>query len=601
MPTIEINGAQINYEVFGEDQAGRPPIVLIHGSTSTGRHDWQGIAPLLALDYRVIVPDCRGHGGSTNPQGGYSFRQMADDVAALIHALGYTRAHVIGHSNGGNVALVTLLEHPDVVQTAVLQAANAYVSQDLVEKEPDKFDPERVAREAPGWRDDMITLHGATHGADYWRELLKITVAEIISEPNATPEQLATVTRPTLVIQGENDRVNAESYHGQFIAHHIPAAELWIPEGVGHNVHLEQPCTWAERVRDFLTRRGDAANETLYRLRRTRYQDNRETLFEVRATGNGQDITGQVLTEAQREALQQASPEAETGLLKVLLTESTPWALVSRPVTDLRRATSNHSERLSQVRFGEAVRILEESDGWARVQVIHDGYLGWLHGAALQRVSESEAVAYQAESQTLVVGGLAPLFASAEEGEAIGQLPFGVRVPLIERRGDFAAIRQPDGSCAWLRASTLLPLEERPASRIDGIAWALALIRRFIGTPYLWGGRTPWGYDCSGLAQTFWDVLDTALPRDADQQFRGGTPVEVGNLQPGDLLFFGRAANPATFTTQRVTHVAIALDAEHYIHANGITWSTAINSLNSDAPDFSPSLLKALLGVKRYQ
>lgn len=600
MPNIEINGAQISYEVFGEDQAGHPPIVLIHGSTSTGRRDWQHIAPLLALDTRVIVPDCRGHGRSTNPQGGYSFRQMADDVAALIHALGYTRAHVIGHSNGGNVALVTLLEHPDVVQTAVLQAANAYVSQDLVEKEPGKFDPERVAREAPGWRDDMIALHGATHGADYWRELLQITVTEIISEPNFTPEQLAEVTRPTLVIQGENDRVNAESYHGQFIAQHIPAAELWIPEGVGHNVHLEQPCAWAERVRDFLTRRGDAANETLYRLRRARYADGRGTLFEARACVNGQAITGQVLTEEQQEAIEQALPEAETGSLKVLLTKSTLWALVSRPVTDLRRASSNHSERLSQVRFGESVRILEEAEGWARVQVIHDGYLGWLHSAALQHVSENEAAAYWAESQTLVVGALAPLFACAETGEIIGHLPFGVRVPVVEHKGDFAAIRRPNGKCVWLRASALLPLEERPASGAEGIPWALALIRRFIGTPYLWGGRTPWGYDCSGLAQTFWGVLDVALPRDADQQFRGGVAVE-GALQSGDLLFFGRAANPATFTTQRVTHVAIALDAEHYIHANGITWSTAINSLNPDAPDFSPSLLKALLGVKRYR
>jgi len=61
---------------------------------------------------------------------------MADDMAALILALGYERAHVIGHSNGGNVALVTLLEHPEVVQTVIPEAANAYVSPDLLEREP---------------------------------------------------------------------------------------------------------------------------------------------------------------------------------------------------------------------------------------------------------------------------------------------------------------------------------------------------------------------------------------------------------------------------------------------------------------------------------
>ncbi len=209
MAMIEINGAEIYYEVYGKDQPGKAPIVLIHGSTVTGQRDWGLVAPLLGREYRVIVPDCRGHGKSSNPKHSYSFKEMADDTRALIQALGYRKAHIIGHSNGGNVALVTLLEHPEVVQSAVVQAANAYVSADLLEKEPRLFDPARVEREAPGWRDEMIALHGQTHGEEYWRELLQLTVREIISKPNYTAEDLAKVQRPTLVIQGANDRVNA--------------------------------------------------------------------------------------------------------------------------------------------------------------------------------------------------------------------------------------------------------------------------------------------------------------------------------------------------------------------------------------------------------
>ncbi len=151
MAQIEINGAQIYYETFGQDRPGQAPVLLIHGSTSTGKEDWELVAPLLARRRRVIVPDCRGHGRSSNPNLSYSFTEMAADMAALVRALGYQRAHVIGHSNGGNVALVVLMEHPEVVQSAVPQAANAYVSPDLVEKEPAIFDPERVAREAPAW------------------------------------------------------------------------------------------------------------------------------------------------------------------------------------------------------------------------------------------------------------------------------------------------------------------------------------------------------------------------------------------------------------------------------------------------------------------
>lgn len=259
MSYIEVNGANLYYEVFGDERPERAPIVLIHGATNTGRHDWHLVAPLLAQEYRTIVPDCRGHGQSTNPGHSYSFKEMADDIAALVRALGYGRSHIIGHSNGGNVALVTLLEHPEVVQTAILQAANAYVSPDLIEKEPVKFNPDNVARQDPDWMHKMITLHGPTHGPDYWRDLLQMTLQEIITEPNYGSQDLARVQRPTLVIQGERDSVNAPMRHAQFIAQHIPAAELWIPAGVGHNVQLDLPSEWLERVLDFLSRRGNCS------------------------------------------------------------------------------------------------------------------------------------------------------------------------------------------------------------------------------------------------------------------------------------------------------------------------------------------------------
>jgi pimeloyl-ACP methyl ester carboxylesterase len=252
MPFIDINAAHIFYETFGDDRPDHAPIVLIHGSTITGRADWGEVAPRLARDYRVIVPDCRGHGQSSNPNLSYSFKEMAADTAELIGALGYDRAHIIGHSNGGNVALVTLLEFPEVVQTCVLQAANAYVSADLIEREPRIFDPDRVQRESPDWMNEMIELHSPTHGADYWRDLLRLTLHETITQPNYTPADLAQVDRPVLVIQGENDSVNAPAQHAQFIAQHIPHAELWTPAGIGHNVHTELLETWLDRVTDFL-------------------------------------------------------------------------------------------------------------------------------------------------------------------------------------------------------------------------------------------------------------------------------------------------------------------------------------------------------------
>ena len=256
MPYIEINGANIYYQAYGEEQPGRAPIVLIHGATNDAENDWGEIAPALARYYHVFAMDCRGHGRSSNPRMSYSFRELAGDVAAFVRTMGYKRAHVIGHSNGGNVALVTLLEHPEVVQTCIPQAANAYVTRYLIEREPKVFDPERMAREAPDWFAEVKRLHNEVHGNEYWRDLLWLTMKEIISEPNYAPFELARVERPTLVIMGAEDTVNAPDEQAQYIANHIPNAELWIPEGTGHNVHYERGEEWITKLLDFLERHG---------------------------------------------------------------------------------------------------------------------------------------------------------------------------------------------------------------------------------------------------------------------------------------------------------------------------------------------------------
>lgn len=256
MAYVKINGADIYYRGYGGADTRRTPIVLVHGSTIDSHTDWDSVIPMLAKDYRVFAPDCRGHGRSNNPNGSYSFKELAHDVATFIRAMGYERAHIIGHSNGGNVALVTLMEYPDVVQTCVMQAANAFVTRFLIEREPVVFDPERVAREDPDWMNEMIRLHSAVNGAAYWRDLLTLTMKEIISQPNYFPEALACARRPALVVMGAEDKVNALDKHAQYIAEHIPGAELWIPEKTGHNVHKEREREWAEKVLDFLKRRG---------------------------------------------------------------------------------------------------------------------------------------------------------------------------------------------------------------------------------------------------------------------------------------------------------------------------------------------------------
>ncbi len=605
MPFITVNEANLYYELYGTDRPGRAPIVLIHGSTNTGQSDWHAVAPLLAKHYRVIVPDCRGHGQSSNPQHTYSFKEMAADTTALIRALGYERAHVIGHSNGGNVALVTLLEHADIVQTCILQAANAYVTDYLRKREPGIFDPDRVAREDPLWVNEMILLHGATHGPDYWRELLRLTLRELIREPHYTSADLAGVDRPVLVIQGEHDKVNAPDRHAQFIAQHIPAAELWIPRGVAHSIQHEIPLEWLARVLDFLDRRGDDANEALYRLRAAQYADTRETVFDVRVTpssGEGPSLIGSTLTADQHQAALAVLPvEPVEDRVKVLLTEDSPWALVARSVSDMRRVPDGLAEQVSQLLVGEAVRVLEDRGYWMLVRSERDGYIGWIRASALRVCDRKTVRAYQKAANALVQIGLAHAFERpSAQADEVGKLPFGAALPIAENKRGFAAVRLPDDRVWWVRESNLLPLSERPRHNAKGIAYTLDLIRRFIGTPYQWGGCSPFGYDCSGLAQAFYAFMGVKIPRDADQQFSAGKLID-GTPRPGDLLFFGGDDDDLENARyQRITHVAVSLGGDEMIHANGGSWNIAYNSLHPDSPIYRADLRESFVGARRF-
>lgn len=610
MPHIIINNAEIYYETFGK-RTNRPPVVLIHGSTQTGRSCWNKVAPLLAEQFFVIVPDCRGHGRSTNPYRTYSFKEMAADHAALIRALGFERAHVIGHSNGGNVALVMLVEHPDVIQTCVVQAGNAWVSPDLVEKEPKIFNPEFIALERPEWMREMIELHGPTHGADYWRDLVLLTVHAIISEPNYTPQDLAKVSRPAFIVQGEHDSVNAPQQHAQFIARHVPDAELWIPAGVGHNVHDEILNEWLQKVTDFIARRGNDASDALHRFKMAHHADERDGIFEARLSDEGV-LTGTVLTEAMKaEVLDVLGVPPVQDRLRVLVTRQTPWALVNRPVENMHRHPHPLSELVSQLCLGESVRILDTRDAWSLVLSLRDNYTGWVRNNGLHACPESTVTRYQQACTHIVSAMLAGAYPdpdtsaalppSVQQAVSVGihKIPFATHLQVVEVHNGSAVILLPDGRRWWVDESDLLPLEQRPRPDAAGITFTLNLVRQMAGVPYLWGGRTPYGYDCSGFAGAFYAFMGVTIPRDADQQYRAGQEVDA-SPQPGDLLFFGTPSDENN-RFAHITHVGIALGREAFIHANATDWGVAYSSFDPSSPIFRPSLKESYCGARRFR
>ena len=588
MPYFSNRGGELYYETFGVERQDRVPVLLLHGVFATGRSDWEGVVEQLERERFLVVPDRRGHGRSSHPGCDWSFKEHAEDMAALVRELGFPAVHVVGSGAGASIALQLLVACPDLVRTCIVDAGAEDAAGSAV-------DLERLGREHPALRRRLQEMHAGADSSGDWRALARPVLAELAEAEGFTEQQLETLDRPTLIVDSGASAAGAPSARGARLAGRIPEAELWPCQGAGQPAHRMALREWCARVARFWEWRGDAVSERLHRHRRTHFPDGRQGPFEVRADDDrlvGTVLDGTLLAEA----------SALAGLpadgVQVLLGEDTPWALVQCPVEDLRREPNRLTERMSQALQGEAVRILQAGPDWCRIRMERDGYMGWIHTHALHVCDADRAGLWSAACNARVVACLAD--ARSEDGRRVWKLPFAAKVRVVRTAGAASWIEVPDGSTWELSSEDLEPIREPRALGPGDIARALGLFHRFAGTPYLWGGRTPFGYDCSGLAGAFYDYLGIVLPRDADQQFAKGDTFE-GSCRPGDLLFFGElqaAASAGYARHARITHVAVSLGGDDFLHADG--HHVTCNSLDLESPLFDAWSSENYRGARRF-
>jgi cell wall-associated NlpC family hydrolase len=220
------------------------------------------------------------------------------------------------------------------------------------------------------------------------------------------------------------------------------------------------------------------------------------------------------------------------------------------PVIGLRSQAELTKGIDTELLLGEMVTVFERTDGWCWVQATSDGYVGYVPDAAV-----SEA---QVEPTHVVLPQRSPLYPEPELRKPhIGVLSMGSQVRITgeaEARGNRYVVLE-DGTALY--AKHVRPI----GTAIDNDYVDVAA--RFIETPYLWGGRSGLGIDCSGLVQLAMAMVGQSAPRDTDMQAAGlGDPIERSPLRRGDLVFWKG-------------HVAIMEDAETIIHANGHTMTVA--------------------------
>lgn len=236
-----------------------------------------------------------------------------------------------------------------------------------------------------------------------------------------------------------------------------------------------------------------------------------------------------------------------------------PIARVGVGLADVRGEADAESELVDQLRFGERVTVLAQAQGWLFVQAREDHYFGWVREPELVATDEVPA-------SGVIRVALATLRDEPRaDAHAIETLPAGTWVEPGERRGDFVAVGGdwPPGQAsvplraAWVHVDDLAGAESLPR-RMPAGEDLVATARTFLDVPYLWGGVSARGLDCSGFVQLAYRLCGVVLMRDADQQSTQGRHVEDAK-RAGDLLFFGTP----------VDHVGLATGRGRMIHAPG--------------------------------
>ena len=347
--------------------------------------------------------------------------------------------------------------------------------------------------------------------------------------------------------------------------------------------------------------------EIIAEIKKEYAPDRRDKTFDVTAEEkDGQWVVSGSTTEAAaldalRERLEQADKKAvaEVRMLPdtAQLGDRT-WGVATLSSTSLRYGANYSAEMATQVPMGTPLRVLEKRSYWYRV-ITPEGYTAWTTTTGVSRMNETEFEAWKATDKVMVTADFTQVLEQPKADAATVSDAILGNILAVDHqsRGQYIAVQLPDGRQGWILRSATVPFDKWLDSRNPTEANILTTAFHFNGYPYLWGGTTTKAVDCSGFTKTVYFLNGIILRRDASQQAKTGTEIEVTdnfeNLRPGDLLFFGRKATAEK--KESITHVGIYMGDQRFIHSAS---RVKINSLNPEAEDYYDGS-KNLVRVRR--
>lgn len=254
-------------------------------------------------------------------------------------------------------------------------------------------------------------------------------------------------------------------------------------------------------------------------------------------------------------------------------------------VANLRGKASHAAEMVTQATMGTPVKVFQKQGSWYRIQT-PDQYLGWVDGGGVALMDQEQSKAWKNSEKLIYTQTFGNSYSDrTQNAQVVSDLVFGNILQLVSEQSDFFEVMYPDGKKAFISKSEGVPYNEWKSQLPFTKEALVATSKRMLGLPYLWGGTSAKGVDCSGFTKTVFFMNGMILPRDASQQIHEGVLVdETGDFEklvPGDLLFFGRKATDTT--QEKATHVGMWLGNNEFIHSAG---DVHISSMDKDAENY---------------
>ncbi|MCS7228975.1 MAG: SH3 domain-containing C40 family peptidase [Candidatus Kryptonium sp.] len=276
------------------------------------------------------------------------------------------------------------------------------------------------------------------------------------------------------------------------------------------------------------------------------------------------------------------------------------FGVVSVSVGNMRAKPSHQSELVNQILMGHSVKILKRQGYWYFVQTeAPENYLGWIEEGGLKVFGSNEFENWNKGKKLIFIDYFGFVYSQKDkESVPVSDLVMGDVFLFKKDEGKWINVILPDGRTGYVRKEQVKDFDKWKKEVILSVDNLIKTAMKFVGFPYLWGGTSIKGFDCSGFTKIVFKMNGFELPRDADQQSRLGVEVEPGkdfeNLKPGDLVFFGQKAEEGK--PERITHVGIYLGNKEFIHSSG---KVSIDSFDPRAPNFNEYRYRTFVKAKR--